>query len=87
MSQDPKIAQPKVADTAMFGDDAWFLSGLGISFDQPAKVVVKAEPEDTIEEEVHTLVTEPEDTSSTESASRHKEDIEPTIKEARIISK
>jgi translation initiation factor IF-2 len=87
MSQEPKLASPKVADTAMFGDDAWFLSGLGISFDQPVKASVQPTTIEKDEENIAEALTEQEDAISSESPVRHKEDIEPTIKEARIISK
>lgn len=82
MSQEPKLAQPKVAES-MFGDDAGFLSGLGINFDQPEKVVT---PLSEKTEEIVAELAEEEITTATKE-DRAKEDREPTIKEARVISK
>ena len=85
MSQEPKLAQPKVAES-MFGDDAGFLSGLGISFDQPEKSVVAPIEEEDEKLEV-SVPQEHEHTPEVVQIEREKEDREPVIKEARVISK
>lgn len=84
MAQEPKIAQPKVAEN-MFGDDAGFLSGLWISFDWPEKAVTPI----VIEEEEKEVINEslPEEVNAIDKKERSKDDAEPTIKEARVISK
>jgi len=82
MSQEPKLAQPKVAES-MFGDDTGFLSGLGIDFAQPEKVVASIKEENENEEVVQESVEE----SKQKPEKWSKDDAEPTIKEARVISK
>jgi translation initiation factor IF-2 len=81
MSQEPKIVPPKVAE-GMFSDDAGFLSGLGINFNQEEKKitpVVEEKKDESIEKE-DTLSVQKKDEWS-------KDDRDPTIKEARVISK
>lgn len=84
MSQEPKLAQPKVADN-IFGDDTGFLSGLGIDFAQPQKAVSPIKEEKTQEIPSDAWGFDEEDNK--EQTERSKEDREPTIKEARVISK
>ncbi len=84
MSQEPKLAQPKVADN-IFGDDTGFLSGLGIDFAQPQKAVSPVKEEKKQEVPSDTWDFDEEDNK--EQTERSKEDREPTIKEARVISK
>ena len=84
MSQDPKVANPKIAETA-FWDDAGFLSWLGISFDSPP--VIKQPAKEEIETTVVEEVTEKEEIVSPEKDKYNNEDIVPTFKEARVISK
>lgn len=87
MSWESKLAEPKVADS-IFGDDTGFLSGLGINFDTPPAPKAPL-PTTTISEqkkEEHTEELEVE-TPQTPQTVWEKEDRDPVIKEARIISK
>lgn len=86
MSQDPKGTNPKIAETA-FWDDAGFLSWLGISFDTPPVIKQPAqEKEETVVHDIETIEKEVEEQQDTQTPYIN-EDIVPTIKEARIISK
>jgi translation initiation factor IF-2 len=84
MSQDPKGANPKIAET-VFWDDAGFLSWLGISFDAPP--AIKQPVKEKIETPVVEEVAAKEEIVSQEKDHYNNEDIVPTIKEARVISK
>lgn len=79
-SIDPSVNTPKVADN-MFGDDMGFLSGLWISFDQ-APVVEKKKEKEPVEP-----VKEPVVEEVVAKPIHKNEDIEPVLKEARVISR
>lgn len=87
MSQDPKVANPKIAETA-FWDDAGFLSWLGISFDAPPviKQPVQEEEKESMFDDTEQNAA-PQEVAPNTQSTYINEDIVPTIKEARIISK